>query len=53
MQDVMDEHAATKGIEYEAVVEKKKDVGLGINVVEDRLRRRIVVQVRVRGLGYG
>ena len=34
----------TRGIEYEAVVEKRKDIGLGINVVEDRMRRAIIVQ---------
>jgi len=26
------------------VVEKRKDIGLGINVVEDRMRRAIIVQ---------
>lgn len=55
IQEVDDEREDTMAIEFEAIVEKQAGSGLGINVVEDKLRRQVVVQsttpqILLRGL---
>jgi hypothetical protein len=44
LQTEEDERRHSSEIEYEAVIEKAEGVGLGIVVLEDTIRRRIIIQ---------
>ena len=44
LQEVADEREETRVLDFEAIVVKQAGVGIGINVVEDKLRKQVIVQ---------
>jgi hypothetical protein len=55
IQQMSDERDNTVALQYEALVEKVSGLGLGISVVEDKLKRQIVVssvndKIRIHGI---